>query len=283
MNKLIISVLLFLSLSCQQNHQIQFWPENGTTFQNISWEIPVADSSLILQQKDGHWILPKPLDNVEPKITMTRHRQPNINPYQNVVGNVSQEVFHDSGMVKREFYRFKKHGILLLGTESRDSTQLITICEPPMVLIPQNLENLDTTYFYEGTPKVWDATADSFRQQQKTRLRLTPKQKGTVMLDSVAVPARLVQMTLSKDGTVGYAGTDLIVPDAIMLQSNILIVEKIGPVLEWGVRSRKKGCDVTATHEIDPGIGNQDRFEEREYYIEVTLHQKVDDRLMGAL
>ena len=172
---------------------------------------------------------------------------------------------------------------MLLATESRDSTQLITIYEPPMVLIPQNLENLDTTYFYEGTPKVWDATADSLRQQQKIRLRLTPKQKRTAMLDSVAVPARLVQMTLSMDGAVGYAGTDLIVPDAIMMQSNILMIEKMGPVLEWGVRSRKSGGNENIAHEIDPDIENQKRFGEREYYIEVTLHKKVDDRLMDAL
>jgi len=276
MKKLIIPVLLFLFASCQQDRQIKFWPENGTTIQNICWEIPVADSSLILQQQDGHWILPQPADSVTPKVTVTRHRQLNTNPYQNFVGNVSQQVVHDSVAVSREFYRFNERGVLLLGTESRDSTQLITIYEPPLVLMPPNLQNLDTTFFYESMPKVWDAAADSFRQQQQTRLRLTPKQQGTVMLDSVAVPALLVQMTISMDGTVGYAGTDLIVPDAMMMQSNILMIEKLGPVLEWGVRSRHKECEEVAAREVDPENKNQQRFEEREYFIEVTLHQKMD-------
>jgi len=277
MKKIIIPLLFVLLVNCQQKHQVHYWPENGTTIQNITWEIPVADSSAILQKKEGHWILPKPADSAAPKVTITRHRQLSTSPYQNFFKGVNQQVLHDNGAVSREFYRFEDQGVLLLGTETRDSSQLITIYEPPMVLIPKDLENLDTTFVYEGTPKLWDATVDSFRQQQKTRLRLTLKQKGTLMLDSVAVPALLVQMTLSMDGIVGFAGTDLIVPDAIVMQSNILIAEKMGPVLEWGVRSRSKGGDETAAHQINPENENQEPFEEREYYIDATLHRKVDE------
>jgi len=95
------------------------------------------------------------------------------------------------------------------------------------------------------------------------------------MLDSLVVPAQLVEMIFSIDGTVGYGDTNLIVPDAILMKSKILFIKGQGPVLEWGVRSRKKEYEKTTAYKNDPKIDNEDRLREREYYVEVTLHLKI--------
>ncbi|UCE19785.1 MAG: hypothetical protein JSV84_05445 [Gemmatimonadota bacterium] len=235
-----IAVLLFIVTTCNQSNPPIFWPESGTTFQNISWEVPVADSTSVLQTQGGCWILPQPPDTVSPKITVTKHGPFTVHPYQEQRGRVDQEVLHDSGTVKREFYRFGKEGIMLVGYETRDSTDRLTVYEPPLVLIPKNVSSLNTTFVHEQIPKVWDATGDSFRQEQKTRIRLVVEQKGSVRLDSIAVFALLCDMSLSADKTVPFGGTDLIVPDALIMQSRVLIAQGVGPVLEWGIRSRRE-------------------------------------------
>jgi hypothetical protein len=271
------AILFLLCTSCMHKRPARLWTEHGTSVQNITWEVPLADSATVLQQRRGNWILPHPPDSVKPKVSVTRHMKPDNNPYPDMLGSVDQEVLHEGGTVTKEFYRFDTSGVSLVGYETSDSASLLTIYEPPLLILPASVERLDTVFFCETTPKVWNALADSFQQEQKTRIRLRQLQEGSVRIDSALTPAVLLQMTLSVDGTVGYGGTDLIVPDAIVMQSNILIIEGLGPLLEWGIRSRKKKDEKAVVHESDSYVENQSRIEEREYYIEVTLHQKIND------
>ena len=142
-----------------------------------------------------------------------------------------------------------------------------------MMLIPSNLPPMDSTFVHEQVPRIWDATTENFREDQKTRIRLVRYQQGNVSLDSVAVPAFHCKMSLSRDETVAFGETDLIVPDAFMMESQMLIAEGIGPVLEWGIRARIKPTTGAEPYASIPEMGGPDMTEEREYYIEVTLHQ----------
>jgi hypothetical protein len=100
---------------------------------------------------------------------------------------------------------------------------------------------------------------------------VTLKKKGMVTLDSSSVPAILCKLSFSQDRTVGFGGADLIVPDAVMMENNVLFAEGVGPVLEWGVRSREKPESPSTKKEpVAPG---PERFERTELYMEVTLHQ----------
>ena len=269
-----ISILIIVA--CQQSHPPTFWPESGTSFRNITWEIPVEDSASVLRIQAGHWILPQPPDTAELRITVTKHREPTFHPYGELLGRVDQEVVHESGAIVKEYYRFGKEGIMVLGYEARDSTNQLTVYEPPMMLFPRNFHNMDSALVHEQIPKVWDAEADSFRREQKMRVRLTPGKKGSVLLDSVSVPALLCTMSLSADKTVPFGGTDLIVPEAFVVESKILLAEGIGPVLEWGIRSREKEEEKFSLEDI-PLREDADRFQEREYYIEVALHRTIVD------
>lgn len=274
-----VTIFFIVSTFCQRSNTPVYWAKNGTTIKNITWEIPRADSASVLRQVEGCWLLPQPPDNVGDKVTSSRHIQPVEEAYQDLLGQVNQEVVHDRGAITREFYRFTKMGILLLGHEGRDSTNQLTVYEPPMKLIPSSIEMMDTTFVSETIPRTWDAAKDTFHFGSKMRLKLTKINRGKVLIDSVAVPAVKCKMSLSQDGTVGYGGTDLIVPDAVIMESHILLVQGLGPVLEWGIRSRK-----IEENEISPGESDSDEkspklSQKRELYIEVTLHKKVKQTL----
>ncbi len=266
-----VAVILILLSGCSRTPS--YWLENGTVIRNSIWEIPIADSTLVLQEQEGIWILPQPPERSDSKLTVSRYIESTGDSYSQLFGSIDQEVIHENGVIQREFYRFSKMGVEMLGYEGLDSTSQFTVYHPPMILIPATLQQLDSTFIHEQVPQIWDATTKTFRQDQKTRIRLMKIEEGDVLLDSVAVPAFHCKMSLSRDETVAFGETDLVVPDAFMMESQMLIAEGIGPVLEWGIRARRKpSTDAGAVASI-PRMGGPDSPEEREYYIEVTLHQ----------
>jgi hypothetical protein len=265
--------LIILHIVCSRHQSPSFWPANGARFEDVTWEIPLADSASVLPEENGRWEISGPPDGIPPKIAIVSHRKPQGKPYKKLIGRIDQETFRADGPIPREFYRFGKPGVLLLGYEGADSTRLLTIFDPPLVMVPSDPGALDSEFTSESKSKVWDAKADTFRQELKTRLRLTMLRKGTVWMDTTARSAVLCRMSLSQDRTVGFGGTGLIVPDAVMLESRVLFVEGVGPVLEWGVRSREKR-QASVEAGIPPGPGPE-RPEALELWIEVTLHRMV--------
>jgi hypothetical protein len=268
------SVPLFIVfLGCPRRPSPSFWPQNGYRFEDMTWEVSLSDSSSILINKGGCWILPSLPDGNLLTLTSVTHQKSARKPYHRLLGRVDQEVSREAGPILREFYRFDGKGILLLGCEGADSASLLTIYTPPLVLFPNHPDLLDTTFLFESKPEIWNARTDTVRPDFTTRIRLTLKQKGTVLLHSFQIPAILCKMSISQDRTVGFGGTDLIVPDAVMMENNVLLADGIGPVLEWGIRSRAAPGNPAPGKEHTPlGPG---RTERTELYYEVTLHRTV--------
>lgn len=274
------TLLLFALIGCQQGLELVYWPEHPSQFQDTQWTIQMEDSSHVLQEKDGEWILPNPPENAS-QISLVWHQESKGKPYFKYLGRVDQEVIRDRGPILKEYYRFDRNGVLFLGGESSDSTRLLTLYQPPLLLLPNELDQLDTTEIHEAIPRVWDAMADTFQEEPKIRIRLTKKKRGQVRIDDSLVPALLCKMAISQDGTVGFGGTDLIVPDAVMMESYILLVKRIGPVLEWGIRSRQsESQDKKSNQEHDTLIPEESFLhEQREFYIEVTRHDLIKEQI----
>jgi hypothetical protein len=271
---LLLVPLFILLCACSRNSPPSFWPRNGVRFEDVTWDVPLADSASVLIEKNGQWKLPDPPDGIPLKIEITLHRKPDGKPYKKLIGRIDQETFRADGPMLHEFYRFTKKGALLLGYEGSDSKKLLTIFDPPLVMVPPDPGSLDSELVNSSKSKTWDSKADTFMQNQMTRLRLKRIRRGTVSIDAAVRPAVLCTMSLSQDRMIGFGGTGLIVPDAVMLESRILFVEGIGPVLEWGIRSREK---METQHEggIPPGPGPE-RPHAVELFIEVTLHRMVE-------
>ena len=272
-----ISFLLFalfiLLAACMRHQSHSYWPRNGARFEDVTWEVPLADSASVLSEASGQWDLPKPPNGIPLKIAIVLHQKPENASYKNLIGRIDQETFRADGPILHEFYRFGKTGVLLLGYEGSDSTKLLTIFDPPLVMVPPDPATLGSEFISESKSKVWDAKADTFRQELTTRMRLTALRKGTVWMDTMARSAFLCRMSLSQDRTIGFGGTGLIVPDAVMLESQVLFVEGFGPVLEWGIRSRQK-IAAQAEGMTPPGPGPE-RLDSPEFCVEVTLHRMV--------
>lgn len=271
-----VFLICCLLVFCQKQHRHDYWTETGTVVENIKWEIALSDSNKVLTEEDDIWQLPQIPDTVLPETTVTPHTGPDDIESYKMAGRVHQILIHEGSVINRELYRFSRKGVELAGYTSTDSTQLLTVYDPPLLVLPSDLVMTDSVFISESYPKTWNAKADSFDTGQKTKIQVKLLKQGRVQIDTTTVPALLAELTLSMDGTVGFGGSNLIVPDAVMMQSIILFAERLGPLLEWGIRSREKAGDETDALEKDPGMDDRERFQEREYYVEVTLHHEIE-------
>jgi hypothetical protein len=265
-------IIIFAMPSCSPRPP-SYWPRNNTSFKTVLKELALADSSAVLKTAQNNWILPDVDEAAQTNVTLNHHRAPDGQPYRKYLGRVDQEVAIDGGSGLREFYRFGRRGVWLLGIGSRDSTRLLTVYSPPLLLLPADLKKQDSTIVHESVPRVWNALADSFKAGPETRMRLTLEKRGRVWLDSVPVPAILCRMAISQDGTVEFGGTHLIVPDAVMMESRVLFVQGIGPVLEWGIRSSFSETKESAYSHATPAFDKGKK--EPKFFIEITLHKRI--------
>ena len=226
--------LVLLMTACEPKQASDYWTPNGKTVENITWDVPAADSS-VLCNLGGRWQLPIPPENHVER-TITRHVRPSGGNLPNVFMNADQLVRHEAGMLQEEYYRVGKQGLFLLGFSGHDATASLMRCNPPLLLLPSNPEVIDAAVTAESMMQVWDAEADSFRNDGLCRATFKVIERGTLSLPSGDMPAILVKMTLSKDLTLKFGNNDLIMTDAVTVKSNVLLTRSWGSVLEWGSR-----------------------------------------------
>jgi hypothetical protein len=254
-------IICLLLIGCIKNVPL-YWHSNGTIIKDITWEIPVADSSTIFKMDAALWRLPQPPDSITPLITYTTYRTPRLLSYTKLLGRIDQEVVHSNDTDNIEFYRFENGNVLLLGFATPDTMKPLTVFDPPLIIIPFDLKVIEKSFSSSGTMKTWDG--NKYNDGYKSTYSITKKGSGRFLTEAGKERnAILCENTFSRDVTMQYGQTNLIVPDAMALTSNSILDEEKGTVLEWGIRSR----NVEAKPEKIP-----DR--DRELYIEITLHQQ---------
>lgn len=224
-----------------------FWLADGTTVQNLSWNVQLSDSSSVLRKENEVWLLPVAADTASVETTRTRHLSSKELSLPSFFRNSDQVVMRESATITAEYYAFRQDGVYALGYAGTDSSSLYTLYEPPLLFLPNDLAKFDAGATCEATPKTWDARADSFRVQPKMRVQLSITSRGSVNYGAQVRPAVLVKMSISQDAIIAHGETGLIVPDAVMMQSQILLVQDVGPLLEWGIRAKtnERPQDVT--------------------------------------
>ncbi len=274
--KICLWLLFALLLSGCGRDLPRYWPVNGTTVRNIKWEIPVSDSLNVLVKQDGKWLLPKPSQGISTEVTTANYRMTEKQGYPKSMGRVDQEVVNSNPAVQTQYYRFHKRSVLLLGHATPDTVKPLILFDPPLVIFPSQMGPVSVLHESEGKTKHWNKVKNLFEEGHQNRIRLKVKESNTLIMDSTEVQALLCEMMLSSDRTVAFGETDLIVPDAVQLTGKMLIVEGIGPVLEWGIRSRVQASpDPEELLNKGEAVRREpDEFEKRVFYIEVTLHER---------
>jgi len=259
-----LPVLASLFITCSEQTP-DYWPANGTTMRNTSWNVQLSDSSSILSTDNEIWILPVPTDTVTVETTWASYMSTKEVDIADCYKHVDQVVLLENSIINAEYYSFEKDGVYAKGYSTTDSSNLNTLYEPPLLFLPCSITNNALNTIHETTPKTWDAKADSFRTEKNMRIRLSVKSHGRVKYKSKILPAIWVHMSLSQDAAVMFGDNELLVPDASVMQSDVLLVESVGPIVEWGIR---RGDEPPQ----DRGVPRQ-----TEHHIRITVHFPLEE------
>jgi len=271
-----ISFFLLTFFCCQKWTEFTYWPRNGAEFEDVIWELSIGDSANVLQKQDGLWILPEPDDTDAVKKIRTIHRKPEHSKAAKKVKGIQQEVLNpERGMV--EYYGFQKGAVLLLGYSKGKDLEGLIVYDPPLVLIPGNPAEQKNPSKSSSLMKTWNQDSGAFKEGFTTHVTFQVLESDSVILDSLERPALLCEIIISSDRTIGFGGTDLIVPDAVMMKNKVMLVKGYGPVLEWGIRSRKTESEKIESDKDDHRLTPEESLlhEKRELYIEVTRHEPL--------
>lgn len=96
---LLVSTFFILLTACSRHQPPSFWPRNGVRFEDVTWEVPLADSASVLPGKNGRWNLPEPPDRIPLKIETVLHRKAEGKPCRKLIGRIDQETFRADGLI----------------------------------------------------------------------------------------------------------------------------------------------------------------------------------------
>ena len=263
-----VIIILAVLYACKQPFPAN-WPVNGTELHKIVFHLPIEDSLSVLQKEDNYWILPSQSDSTVISEETSFFRNPEIDIYSDIIGRVDQEVVHSSQPGYIEYYRFDNGDVLFLGFASQYEKKALTIFDPPLIIMPSQLPELETSYESVSTMKNYDKTKGEIITGDKVKLIIKKIDSG--IIKDIQKEASLFEMKIASDKTIKYGESGLVVPELVILESKLLIGNN-GTLLEWEIKSRAVNSEKLLNKGKDLRLDslNSSAIEAREYFIEVT-------------
>ena len=256
--RILLLLLVFIVISCStDNSPPAYWPVNGTAIFRVKWAVPASDSLNILSKDHGKWILPVPGESTSQS---SDFREPQSRRFSKYLGRVDQEVTHSTQQGVTEFYRFENKNVLFLGFTLPDSAKPLLMFDPPLIVLPNNVLNLERTFTSTSVMKTLNYTLGEFGTGDTTRLTLKKLDSG--FIKDPDEPAGLFEMKITSDKTIAFGESGLTVPEAVILESKMLI-GKNGTILEWEMKSKEKENPDSLNTE-------KEQMNERKFFIEIT-------------
>jgi hypothetical protein len=225
---------MFLS-GCSRTNTLRF--PNGTTVLVKSYAIAVSDTGSVATQENGAYRINIPDDSLLCRCDTVRYIEPDVALYKPIFGRIDQVVINSRNPQVTELYRFEKRAVLLAGYVTADSVHPYTRFEPPLIILSKPGITSDTTI---SQMIISDQTGHSTGENVKVKSIVIHKQSGRFIIDGIPEECHLYELTITRDAVVTFGGQDLIVPEAVVLHSNLLYTKDRGLIAEWGLRVRPK-------------------------------------------
>ncbi len=249
--------LLYIIVGCS-NKRVK-WPINGTTIEATKYKIALSDSSKILTKNGDSYILLSPNDSLLVSKFTIHYSAVDTNANLYFRSNAERQVKNTLNPNLTEYYKSDNGNVLFVGYSSGDSSKPYTIFEPPLIISPQVInKEIKST----GVMRTFIKEKNAFDEGFKTKL--TVKEIGEIKLFGKTETYSLRELTLSRDATISYGENNLIVPEAIMFRTKLLVDQNGYPVAEWSVKAEKSETAET--------MGNE---EKRELYIELIKYKEI--------
>jgi hypothetical protein len=239
----VIPVLLVSLFFCCNNLKPASWPENNAVITAVSYALPLADSSLLLTHQGEYLTLLEPDDSLISKSDTLCYRTPKKGIQKFFKGNtIATAKTYSSNPAIEEYYTFDKGAVKLAGYATSDSLMPVTVFSNPLVIFPGPGFEADSTFAIKQN---WSTRENAFVEDTKTRTVVKQIKTGTLLIEGQPEAFVLYQLALAADAKVGFGEQQLIVPDAIYMQSYMVVGNTKGLIGEWSIKTKRTQADPT--------------------------------------
>ncbi len=261
----IIPVALIIC-GCSKSKTSRWWPESGNQVKHIQWQTDTANTRDILHTINGVWTLPEPpLNNGTNNSTISQTSYIASIGKSSIMGSVDQVAGHHSGQVVQEYFRFDNGNVLLAGIKSADSSRLYTIYDPPIILMPAQLSELDTVLTSTTRPLYYNEITGMQSQGPQMYVEIERLETGRVMYKGEIIDAVECKISISQDQEMNIQGSTITLPKLHSISNHLLVARDLGVLLEWGVRKKAAQYDKNKNN-INSAIQPESK-------LEIILHE----------
>lgn len=241
-NKIIITVyylflllsVVVLSISCDSEIELRF--KNDSIIKLETHELTLNDTNKIFFQENSSWKLNLFEDLNCSRTDTLYYKKGDSNRHEKIFGRIDQVIINTKNKNSTELYRFDRNKVFLAGYVTKDSIEHYTLFSPPLIIMTNPEIKSDSTI---SKMKTFSENNFSGKTEVNVKSKISLMRSGTFHYKEKEEKFFLYELTIYKDEIFNYSGQGLIIPDAVILKSNLLYEEKAGLIAEWGIRSRQ--------------------------------------------
>lgn len=239
--KKIVSVYLFLLLSaivlsigCDSKIELRF--KNDSIIKSETLELSLSDTNKIFIHENSSLKLNLFEDMNRSRTDTLYYKKAESNRYEKIFGKIDQVIINTKSKNSIELYRFDSNKVFLAGYITKDSIEHYTLFSPPLIILTNPEIKFDSTI---SIMKTFSENNLIEKTGVNVKSTISLMRSGIINFQDKEEKFFLYELTISKDEIFNYGGQGLIIPDAVLLKSNLLYGEKSGLIAEWGIRSKQ--------------------------------------------
>jgi len=233
-NYTILIIIVFIT-RCQRVTNLRF--PNGSVIKAEVYTLSVSDTSKIITVNDDLIHLNAFPDSSLSRIDTLTYHKPQPGLLKKIFGRIDQVGTNSRNLRVTELYRFKNGSVYLVGYVNHDSARPYTLFDPPLIILPDETTTADTTI---ATMFTLDQNGICSSDGVTIKSIICLKKRGRIIMDKTVVNCYLYELTLLQDAVINFGEQGLIVPEAIVISSNLLYAGGRGLLAEWKIRTYPK-------------------------------------------
>lgn len=252
-------------IGCSAENPLRF--PNGTILVSKTYELAIEDSSNILSMSNNKIKLNSFNDSLIVRTDTLWYNGTDNQIGEKVFGRIDQMVVNSRNREIKELYRYEINGVSLLGYITSDTAKPYIKYTPPLLIYPiintvnETIDSKMITISSDG-----NAIGEGIRTQSILKRKIN----GSITINGQEEKCYLYELTLKQDAIAQYGEQGLIVPEAVVLSSNLLIGSNSSLIAEWGIRVRQKKEELTNRQ--------NEKYKEAETYLELNIYKAINNR-----
>ncbi len=235
--KLYIIILLLL-VGCSSNQkQYNYWVSNGTEIQATKYKLDIDDTSKIIIEENKIARLSSPPESLITNQYSIKYSKVDTSANIYFRDNSNQQVVSSLNPNFVQYFKVEDDSVLLIGYIDYNHGDTFSVFEPPLIISKKsNNQNFSS----KGKIKTFNFPQKSSKLNLNAKLKVKIIKKMNLSIGDNTQICYLKQITLSRDAKYAYGDNNLILPDAILIKTNLVCNERGIPIAEWSIKSKNE-------------------------------------------